>query len=236
MKPAMKICCCYTPAHEGLFRDYFLPSLPDGLSLEPHRLEIGGGGDFLSPEFLQCIRRKITLIRQSLLANSGAVILWSDVDIVFQKDVSRVIQAAFTADPDLRLLWQREARRLPDVNTGFFAVLCRPETEEFFARVEARLAAEPGKNEQAVVNDLLLRDGDPLRWDYLPWSFYARTHGWPPPRETHLYHANYTKGRDAVGQKIAQFEEFARLRAGGLPARAWSCLRRLPGAVAKGLG
>ncbi|MFZ4682990.1 MAG: hypothetical protein ACOYMS_10840, partial [Terrimicrobiaceae bacterium] len=61
-----------------------------------------------------------------------------------------------------------------------------------------------------------------------PWSFYARTHGWPPPSETHLYHANYTKGTDAVGQKIAQFEEFARIRAGGLPALAWSCLRRLP--------
>ena len=92
------------------------------------------------------------------------------------------------------------------------------------------------RQNEACDENLLLRDGDALRWDYLPWSFYARTHGWPPPRETHLYHANYTKGRDAVGQKIAQFEEFARLRAGGLPARAWSCLRRLPGAVAKGLG
>jgi hypothetical protein len=90
----MKICCCYTPAHEVLFRGYFLPSLPAGLVHESHRLEIPGGGDFLSPEFLQCIRRKITLIRESLIANSGSVILWSDVDIVFQKDMSGVILAA----------------------------------------------------------------------------------------------------------------------------------------------
>jgi hypothetical protein len=222
----MKICCCYTPAHEVLFRGYFLPSLPAGLVHESHRLEIPGGGDFLSPEFLQCIRRKITLIRESLIANSRSVILWSDVDIVFQKDMSGVILAAFDGNPDLRLLVQREARRLPDVNTGFLALRCSAETEDFFARVEARLASEPDKNEQAVVNDLLLRDGDPICWDYLPWSFYARTHGWPPPRETHLYHANYTKGADGVGQKIAQFEEFAWMRKHGRPARLWTCLKR----------
>jgi len=224
----MKIYCCYTPAHEGLFRGYFLPSLPDGLPLESHRLEISGDGDFLSMEFLQCIRRKIRLIRDSLRANSGAIILWSDVDIIFQKDVRGLVQQTFDGNPDLQLLLQREAKRLPDVNTGFLALRCGAETEKFFARVEARLVTEPDKNEQAVVNDLLLRDGDPLRWDYLPWSFYARTHGWPPPRETHLYHANSTKGPDAVGQKIAQFTEFAQVKAGGLPALAWSCLRRLP--------
>lgn len=224
----MKIHCCYTPAHEPLFRRYFQPSLPRAFSLEAYPLEIAGAGDFLSVEFLRCIREKMALVRQSISANAGEVIVWSDVDVVFQGNPVALIEAAFARDAGLEFLFQREAKRLPDVNTGFFALRCDERTAAFFEQLARRLEAEPARNEQAVANDMLVRDGDPIRWDYLPWAFYARTHGWPPPRDAVLYHANYTKGADGVGQKMAQFEEFARISRGG-PARLWSCARRFPG-------
>lgn len=232
----MKIHCCHTPAHEVLFRRHFLPSLPPRFVVEAHPLAISGAGDFLSREFLRCIREKIALIRQSIAADPGALIVWSDVDIVFRGDAVEAVERAFAADPGLKLLFQREAKHLPDVNTGFVALRCGPETAAFFEEIARRLEAEPEKNEQAVANDLLIRDRDPIRWDYLPWSFYARTHGWPPPRRAVLYHANYTKGADGVGQKIAQFAEFDRITRGGLPARFWSCLKRLPGKARRVFG
>jgi hypothetical protein len=43
-----------------------------------------------------------------------------------------------------------------------------------------------------------------------------------------LYHANYTKGPDAVGQKLAQFTELDSILRGGWLARWWSILRRVP--------
>jgi hypothetical protein len=70
-----------------------------------------------------------------------------------------------------------------------------------------------------------------ISWGYLPRSFYARTHGWPPPRHLAIYHANYTKGRDGVGQKLAQFREIDWVVRSGWFAWLLSVLRRIPGRI-----
>ena len=75
----MKIHACYTPAHEVLWRDYFVPSIPAGCAVQGDVLDIEGQGDFLSREFLQCIRQKISLVLKSL--DEEKVVVWSDVDI-----------------------------------------------------------------------------------------------------------------------------------------------------------
>ena len=82
-------------------------------------------------------------------------------------------------------------------------------------------------NEQDAINRLLREDGR-LRWGYLPPSFYARTHGWPPPRDLAIYHANETVGRDGVNQKIAQFQELRWMRQHGTWARVWSYVTKVP--------
>jgi len=70
-----------------------------------------------------------------------------------------------------------------------------------------------------------------ISWGYLPRSFYARTHGWPPPRHLAIYHANYTKGQDGVGQKLAQLREVDWMVRSGWPARILSIARRIPGRI-----
>lgn len=224
----MKIFCCYTPAHEVLFRDYFCPSLPAGVDLVSTGLTISGNGDYLSPEFLQCIRRKVDLIRESIDRHAGEIIVWSDVDIIFLADVLQPIKRL--ADGSEEVWFQRESPRLGDVNTGFIVIRCGPQASGFFQRVAGALEERPDWNEQRVVNDLI-SNGDPVKWAYLPPSFYARTNGWPPPSDAVLYHANYTKGPNGVGQKLAQFQEVQLLRRWGAPARAWSILRRVPGLI-----
>ncbi len=224
----MKLCCCYTPAHEQLFRDYFLPSVEQStFELTASFLDIAGTGNFLAQDFLDCIRRKLALIEASIESHTGEIIVWADVDIVFSGEVKSVVNDLFGKDRQLKLLFQREGHHLPDVNTGFIAIRCDEETREFFRDVSSRLNREPSKNEQAVVNDLL-QAGTTIRWEYLPWTFYARTHGWPPPRTAILYHANYTKGTNGVGQKIDQLREYLAIRQSEW-RRIWSCLKRVPG-------
>src|SRR4051812_19412588 len=79
----MKIYCCFTPAHEVLFKDYFLPTVPGGFTVTSSLLEIEGAGDYLSAEFLRCISGKIELVLKSIKDNWGDVIVWSDIDIQF---------------------------------------------------------------------------------------------------------------------------------------------------------
>jgi hypothetical protein len=42
----------------------------------------------------------------------------------------------------------------------------------------------------------------------LPMDFYARSHGWTPPDDLIIYHANCTVAPGSVQQKICQFENF----------------------------
>lgn len=205
----MKIFCCYTRAHEVLLRDYFLPSLPNDVQLNAIALEdIDGPGDFLSTEFIDCIRRKMAHIEQSIESNPGAVIGWMDVDIVmfrsFRDEVKRMMD-----EEDLDIVFQKEGfgKWDSEVNTGVIFMRCNDRVRRFYQSVRDKMAAEPDKNEQPVVNELLAEKTD-LRWKMLSTRFAARSHGWPLDlHDAVLYHANVTTGSDGVGQKIRQFSE-----------------------------
>lgn len=212
--------------------------------MRPSVLGIEGPGDYLSDEFLRCIRAKLDLVVQSIAENPGKVIVWSDVDIQLVELTPTALNALLAASGS-DLLFQRESPRMAEVNTGFIVCRCTPATLGLFERVRDELELHREENEQMVVNRLLLcrkrglqnkesevRQPAPI-WDYLPSSFYARTHGWPPPRRISIYHANYTKGPDAIGQKMAQFSEVDKIRKGGFPAWCWSVIKRLPGKLPK---
>lgn len=224
----MRVYCCYTRAHEVLFRDWFRPSVPPGFTIFPHVIkEISGPGDFLSPEFLECIRLKIQLILQSLETSRDEPMIWSDVDILFGAITPNDLHSLLANSGKL-LLFQQERPGMTNVNTGFFVCQPAPTILEFFKNVAERLRAKPEENEQMAAN-ALLASAPHSQIGCLPASFYARTHGWPPPRNFSIYHANFTKGPDAIGQKIRQFREVRLLQKYGVPARIWSCLRRIPG-------
>lgn len=234
----MRLHCCYTPAHETLYRKIFLPSAPSGIALEATMVDQAGPGDFLSPEFLRCIRCKIELVEASLLAgDEGEILVWSDVDVRFVDlcgdELTKMLNSS-GAD----IMFQQEAPWLRDVNTGFFVCRANEAVRKFFGSVRNSLQQDAAINEQMAVNRLLL-EGEgirDLRWDYLPRTFYARTHGWPPPRNLSIYHANYTKGPNAVGLKLKQFAELEIILRGGWRAWAWSAVRRIPAKIGKHLG
>ncbi|HEX8372072.1 MAG TPA: putative nucleotide-diphospho-sugar transferase [Chthoniobacterales bacterium] len=224
----MKLYCCYTPAHAILFERYFLPSVPEGFAVVPTVFDIDGQGDFLSAEFLQCISRKIDLILASIRSNAGGIIVWSDIDIQFFEARSDQLQAEL-GEHDIA--FQREGKAVDYVNSGFFVCHCTERLHRFFEQVRDGLRATPHANEQWVINELLKQDGVALDWTYLPFSYYARTHGWPPPAQLSLYHANATTGKSGVERKIQQFSELAFLRRFGFLGLMLTSLKYAPGKV-----
>ncbi len=221
----MKLFCCYTPAHEILVRDYFSPSVPATFSVAPVQLEIDGPGDYLSSEFLRCISQKVELIVKSIDENSGEVIAWSDIDIQFF-DLSPENLLSQLGEHDIA--FQREGRKGTDVNTGFFVCRASLRLSMFFQRVREGLQRNPSANEQYVINQLLREPTPELSWTYLPLAYYARTHGWPPPRDLALYHANATVGKNGIGRKKQQFRELAFLRRFRLPALIVTSIKYAP--------
>jgi len=222
----VKVFCCYTPAHEVLFRDYFRKSLPAGFDLRATSLAIEGSGDFRSPEYLNCLERKLELIVASIRENPGEILVWSDVDILFLQPAAALL-AELLETSGQEILFQREGPKVSHVNPGFVALRATPRVADFYGRVLAALRAGSQKNDQFIINPMLSAEKD-LAWGYLPMTFYARTHGWPPPADIVIYHANETPGADGVGQKIGQFEHLLWVRKYGLFALALSCLRHVP--------
>jgi hypothetical protein len=222
----MKIFCCYTPAHEVMLERYFRPSLPAELELNAYRLEIDSSGDLFTPEYLVCIRRKIDLIIETVRAHPGEIFIWSDVDIIFLRPVAEQLTAEIETS-GCAILFQREGPRTTDINGGFYVLRASAALERFFGAVRHKLAKDPQGNEQAIMNKLLPSVSD-FTWGYLPLTYYARTHGWPPRADIAIYHANETPGAGGLRQKIRQFEEFAWIRRHGWPALLWSCATKIP--------
>ena len=205
----MKIFCCYTQAHKTLLENYFSRSLPAGFSVTSIELDIAGPGDYLSPEFLQCISRKVDLILQSIEENSDEIVIWSDIDIQFF-DLQPEMLVNQLGNHDIA--FQREGHRVTDVNTGFIVCRCNRATAAFFRKAKDGLKQIPTANEQLIINALLRQENCEVSWTYLSPGFYARSHGWPPPRNIVLYHANNTAGSNGVRRKIEQFDELSLLR------------------------
>jgi len=226
----MHLFCCHTPAHRVLFENVFARSVPKGFELHSTLIEENGPGDFLSPEFLRCIRRKLVLILESLNQYEGEIVVWSDVDIrIVELEPEELKSDLESTGTDI--LFQRESPCLADVNTGFFVCRANDRVRSLFEQVQFLLNQNPTINEQMAMNQLLAQPNHPTAavWNYLPKTYYARTHGWPPPRKLALYHANYTKGPDAIGQKLAQFRELESLLRIGWPAMILSLAKRIPG-------
>lgn len=223
----MKIYSCFTPSHDVLYRDYHLPSLPTQFSSHSIALDIAGRGDFMARDFLQSIEAKVELMLESIAANPGEAIIWSDVDILYFGDPAAVVAGLLT-DGETDIWFQKEhVGHSDEVNAGLVLMRCNAAVAQLYRDVLAFMRSNPGMHDQDGINHLL-RNGAAVRWKYLPLQFSARSHGWPPAWDIVAYHANCTIGEDGVGQKIRQFAELKRVRRfGAFYLRLYSKVSRL---------
>lgn len=210
----MKIYSCFTPSHEILYRDYFLPSLPK--DFEPHvsRIDISGSGDFGTADFVRALEAKLEMVLESIADNAGSAIVWSDVDIVFTREsVPQIHDLLKDRDTDIWL--QKE---MPgddrEANVGLILMRCNASVEMLYRETLALMRSTPGYHDQHAMNEIL-NSGADISWGYLPYQFAARSHGWPPKQDIFAYHANCTIGADSVGQKIRQLAEVRKLQRWG---------------------
>jgi hypothetical protein len=204
-------------AHEVLYREYFLPTLPSGMRLVV--ADLGNNtddGSFLSPEWQEAMCAKI---RHALnfcnTSEEGALFIVSDVDIQFFPNFEAGKFESYFDSLGCDLVFQKERMRMGDseANCGFYAGRNTEPVRNLLSAALTRIMNDEIKNEQVVINSLLKIM--PVKHTLLDERFYARTHGFPPRSDIWMHHANWTA---SIPQKIRQLERVRRVAGGG---RIW---------------
>ena len=212
---AFDVLTMYSPAHEVLFRKFFRASFPHPTWIVAERLELGGNAEYLSSEWQQAVAAKPAVIARHLRNSpEGSTIVYSDSDIQFLPGFSAIglVKIFGTAGKDI--LFQKE-NTLPDsqeLNTGFCVMRASPRLADFFERAAAELQVAGVRNDQPVISELLPRSA--ITWGFLPLTFYARSHGFPPPHDAWIHHANFTL-RNSTQAKVRGLGRVHRMFHGG---------------------
>lgn len=212
---AFDLITVYSQAHEVLYRKFFRASFPHPAWIVAERLEIDGNAEYLSPEWQQAIAMKPAVIARHLRRSpEGFAVVYSDSDVQFLPGFSADGLARIFEGAGKDILFQKENRR-PDsqeLNTGFCVMRASPRLAAFFEQVAAELQAARVRNDQPAVNELLPRSG--IAWGTLPLTFYARSHGFPPPRDAWIHHANFTL-QNSTEAKVRRLSRVKRMFHGG---------------------
>ncbi len=212
--PAISILVVLSSAHEVLFRRYFEPSLPEGLKIVPMQLgQNQSDGAYMSKEWQDAmcakVRHALAFCRQSA---DGEPFIVSDVDVQFFPAFRPEEFLRYFDSLGCNLAFQRERFREGDTeaNCGFYVGRNTPTVRKLLEASLENLEQDIIRNEQNAVNRMLRQLGIP--YATLDCRFYARTHGFPPPREIWMHHASWTTN---IPEKIVQLDRVRRIFEGG---------------------
>ena len=182
-------------------KDNFLKTLKDDWDLEIDFCgKVGeGNGDFGTPGFVQLTRRKIDRLAERVRSYSEDILVWADMDIQFFGLCTPLLLRALK---NKDFVIQSEYWPQKKINTGFMAMRCNPATAALFDAVKAMPFETFLFHEQTAIEKYLQENRLKINWAILPWQFWARTHGWPPPIDIVLHHANCTQANLRDGQKV----------------------------------
>ena len=201
-------------AHEVLFERYFRPSLPAGLEIVPMFLaDNTSGGEYLSEEWKNAMCAKIRHALEFCRgAQEGQPFIVSDVDVQFFPafDAAGFLRYFDSLGCDLAFQKERFREGDTEANCGFYTGRNTPAVRALLEASLSKLENEEIKNEQSIVN-LMLKEME-MNYALLDKRFYARTHGFPPPKDIWMHHASWTMN---VLQKIRQLDRVSRIANGG---------------------
>ncbi len=216
----MNLYAMYTPSHEILVRDWFLPSLTaldDDIEIILTSLQQEcPTASFKEDGWVKTTRNKADIVLKAIEENWGKIFIFSDVDIQFFAPFREEI---------LNLIKEKDMviqRNHPNgtLCSGFFACKGNEKTYALWKQMKKSLYAEaekerPKKSDQNFLNFWLRRSKEfkDLKWDYLPNTFmaggtFSGTY-WKPgkklfiPEGIFIHHANYTRG---IANKIEQLK------------------------------
>jgi len=191
----MKLYSFYTPSHERLVHEWFLPSIRGRYDVTVKKCEQIGPTEnhvYRTREFNQTMAFKVELILEAIRENWNQVFLYSDVDVQFLGPTEEVILKRIQGRD---LVFQRNTPT-KWVCPGFFACVGSKTTLRLWEAVRRHMQRQLDQDDQDVLNDLLWKkhsrrihlnrfaragfmehvsrvNGCAIRWDYLPNSFFC---------------------------------------------------------------
>ncbi len=208
----MRLYAFYSPSHEVLLKNWFLPSIQDDFEviIEKHEQECLSA-NYMSAGWKKAVSFKVGLIRRAIEENWGKVFLYSDVDVQFLAPAEEVLRKAIEG---FDMVIQRDSPK-GDACSGFFACVANEKTRALWAAMEDLMAKTPKNvDDQGCLNILLkARTVANLKWKFLSESFFGggtfQHKGWRPgldlyiPADPIMHHANFTVG---IANKVAQLQ------------------------------
>ena len=197
----MRMYACYSPTHEVLFKDWFLPSIKDDYELivEQHE-QYCSSAVYMSDGWTNATLKKVDMIVKAIKDNWGKVFVYSDVDIQFFRPTKDILLKALDGKD---MVIQRDSPQ-GIICTGFFACRANNNTLKIWQEVQRLLSdkSQPPSDDQIVFNTLIGQKKFPLVWNFLPVTFLSggtlTGRHWnvgdtlPIPKDIVLHHANWT--------------------------------------------
>jgi len=224
----IRLYCMYTPSHEVLYKEWFLPTLQDDYEIVASRFDQKcAQGSFLTPGWAKTILHKIDVILGAIEENWGGIFVFSDVDIQFfaptWPTLSRMIE-----DHDIVMQRSFLAAKDKRVNTGFFACRANERSRTTWQAAKEivlkKIANEEEIGDQLAFNTILTRNPAKLRVAFLPPTFLKpwgrERETWKPgkalhiPKDVVMHHACRTKNFE---DKILQLQYVRRTVEGRMP-------------------
>lgn len=207
----IKIYVFYTPSHEELFFEWFLPTLQDDFDIVVERYaQECLSGKFMREGWIDTMLRKVDLIIRAIYENWGKIFIHSDVDVQFFKGFQKEILSLMK---DYDMIIQKD-NPSGQVCAGFFISRGNEKTLNLWKTIRKSMIRNPSRHDQNVLNDIIRGSNSiGISWDYLPITFFSggtlTGKYWQPgkkikiPKNIILHHANWTQG---VKNKIAQLK------------------------------
>lgn len=214
----MNILVVVSPSHEFLYQEHFLKTLPQGVSVIEHRLDTNGNGAYLSKDWQTGLVTKLEVVLAYAKGHSGEVFVLSDIDIQFFPTfkIENFLKDFKQAGVDV--LFQREVLRTDsqEVNAGFYIAQSTPYVIKLLQDAIAICSKSSCQNDQVAINELLRVADFGVKWGFLPKTYYARSHGFPPQKGIVIHHANRTL---TTYSKAIQLRRVRKLIMGGMLCR-----------------
>jgi hypothetical protein len=215
---SMNVLVVVSPSHEFLYQEHFLKTLPQGVSVIEHRLDMNGNGAYLSKDWQTGVVSKLEVVLAYAKGHAGEVFILSDIDIQFFPTFKIEDSLKDFKQAGVDVLFQREVLRTDsrEVNTGFYIARSTPYVINLLQDAIAICSKSSSQNDQVAINQLLRVPDFGKKWGLLPKTYYARSHGFPPQKGIIIHHANRTL---TTYSKAIQLRRVRKLIMGGMVCR-----------------
>ncbi len=206
----IKMYVMYTPSHEMMFHEWFLPSLQDDFEVVvEEEIQQCRSGSFLESGWNDTMLKKVDLIIHAIKENWHKIFIHADVDIQFFGKTKDMI---FQAMQGYDMAFQRDTLS-GELCAGFFACVGNERTLSLWQDIKALLISLRDYyynsaievNDQRCLNKLIHEPKYGVKFRFLPNQFFSygllgRDQRWypgvefPVPQDIVMHHANWTVG------------------------------------------